>query len=465
MEFRLLVEGTNSSSPNLGFRFNGKQWQVTEPLPLGEDTVPPFVCISYTWGHGREQNPVYTRELMSTHTRPALSAAMRHCSTKAFWIDALCVPSSPPHKLATLGSMGFIYSEASEVVICMSESLAPVIREMRSSDRISDAALLALENDGWVRSVWTYQEVVNSKLLNFVSGAEVVDGSQFLNCLGYSLQHYKAAHDIDDMDLSKTLPRLDALEELIADWMTGNYTERSALRTMSQFAYRYNEDPKNYFYAFLGAVVRGPWPWNPAMSVEELASEFMDICEEKNDYSFIYASNPRSETAGHGWRPEPGLLRAPVIWHTYGAGQKGHRDAQGLWLEDIVLVVPTAQIGRVGKRFLMQWLNRSRRHHVEGSDAEIVATLLDDLRRMAYNGSRQQILTDIGVFFPQTPIDELDSVEILLSTGTRWSFGAAGLAKVGTGDYIHYVPGVFIGELRKSVSRDVLLSDLSTTVK
>ena len=71
--------------------------------------------------------------------------------------------------------------------------------------------------------------------------------------------------------------------------MLGGYTNRLAVQAMSQFRYRYNYDPKNYFFAEVSTMVKGPWPWNIEMGTKGLAEEFMDVCEEKNDHSFIYS--------------------------------------------------------------------------------------------------------------------------------------------------------------------------------
>ena len=56
---------------------------------------------------------------MSSNTIPALSSAITHSITSAFWIDALCVPPTLPVKHHTLGSMGYIYSAAKEVIITL----------------------------------------------------------------------------------------------------------------------------------------------------------------------------------------------------------------------------------------------------------------------------------------------------------------------------------------------------------
>lgn len=284
---------------------------------------------------------------MSSNTIPALSAAMEHTTNTAFWIDALCVPPAIPIKHHTLGSMGYIYSAASEVIITVPPSLFPVLTEMDNSDLLSEAVLLSLEQDDWVKSVWTYQEVVNSKGFFFVGGSAKIDGVHFLNSLGYSLTLYRAAHRVSAFEMSELLPKLNALEELLVDWMISGYADRSALRVMSQFQYRYNHDPRNYFYAVVGTLVTGPWPWNVEMTIEQLAEEFMEVCEKKNDYSFIYSSNPQdmADPKGRYWRPVAGLLQALLAWHSWGDGQRGRHDSEGFWLEDVISLRLSERLG------------------------------------------------------------------------------------------------------------------------
>ena len=135
---------------------------LSDPLTLSGDLnkalVPKFTCISYVWGKDRSPNPFHPEQLMSNNTIPSLSAAIQHSEHPAFWIDALGVPSHAPRH-ATLGSMGYIYSLAAEVIITCPETLHPVLSAMQSASPLPEETLHQLEQDDWVTSVWTYQEV------------------------------------------------------------------------------------------------------------------------------------------------------------------------------------------------------------------------------------------------------------------------------------------------------------------
>jgi hypothetical protein len=462
MEFRLITESPDNAEPGRTIQVNGRQWYLTKPplVDLEHPEIPNFTCISYVWGLAREPNPFHPGELMSSNTIPALSSAITHATTSSFWIDALCVPPAIPVKHHTLGSMGYIYSAASEVIITLPPGLFPVLNEMEGSDRLSEKVLLSLEQDEWVRSVWTYQEVVNAKAVYFVGSSTKIDGSHFLNCLGHSLMLYREAHNLSAFDLPKQLPKLNALEELLVDWMLGGYTERSALRAMSQFQYRYNHDPRNYFYAVVGTMVKGPWPWNIEMGIEELAEEFMDVCEKKNDYSFIYSSNPPDleNPNGRYWRPVAGLLQAVLAWHSWGEGQRGRHDEKGFWLEKMISLRPLNELGDKGSFFLRQWLNVVHSDTLSRNNDDIAEQLLKDLRKMAFSGSDQFLWTTHGIFFPQTTLAQDAEIEILVAAEVRWVFGAPGLARATRGERIEFAPGVFVGDVLEDLATDILIT-------
>src|SRR5882762_7206603 len=93
MEFRLIVEAPESSQrPKI--HQDGRSWHLTDPLDTDspDQVIPPYRCISYARGSSRVPNPFYDGELMSTRTLPVLDAAIRDRTTRAFWIDAFCIP-------------------------------------------------------------------------------------------------------------------------------------------------------------------------------------------------------------------------------------------------------------------------------------------------------------------------------------------------------------------------------------
>jgi hypothetical protein len=301
--------------------------------------IPRFICVSYIWGSGRAPNSLHDTSVMSDQTLPALVAAIENSNCSAFWIDAFCIPLAQPQRRATLESMGFIYSQASQVIVSLSEPSFAAVEQMVRSDIVDENALRILDQDEWVRSVWTYQEVVNSQRLHFVTGGvagAVVDGTHFLNCVGYSLDRYQKTHACNSFGIRQKFPGLDALEDLIADWLISNFTKRSAFQVMSNLDRRHTAEPQNYFYSMIGAVSQTPSARTPSPSVTELSETFMRICEEKNDYSFLYSTAARDERLGRRWRPVPGPLHALLPWHSWGEAQPGHYDSQGFWLDTML---------------------------------------------------------------------------------------------------------------------------------
>lgn len=390
---------------------------------------------------------------MSDRTVPALAAAMRASKLSAFWIDAFCIPTLQPMRGATLESMGFIYSLAAEVIVSLSEHTFPVLEELSRSDKLSNQNLFKLEQDAWAKSVWTYQEVVNSQMLYFVSSHRaseiVIDGSHVLNSIGYSLKQYQDAHQLSELDICRDFPVLDILLDLIADWMMAGYTERSALQVISNLDRRYSSAPENYFYSAIGSVTQQPSERYSA-TVAALADTFMNICEQKNDYSFIYSSAARDQRIGKAWRPERGPLRSVLPWHSYGGAQRGHTDSEGLWLDDMVLLEPSACVASPAKQDILDWLRAARvslPHSVDIAEDIIAEYLFPCLRTMGFTGTSQYISTEHGLFYLQNSLHSKDDTELLVATNIGWRFGNPGLAKRVTEGKAVYTPGVFVGNI------------------
>lgn len=117
-ELRLLVEiGNEGEAQGPVLTLNDRLWTLTTILTPNDDPAvhPDYVCVSYIWGPKRVTNPFQPApQLISSNTLPALAAVMHNTHSKAFWIDAFCIPTTQPARRATLESMGFIYSQATE---------------------------------------------------------------------------------------------------------------------------------------------------------------------------------------------------------------------------------------------------------------------------------------------------------------------------------------------------------------
>jgi hypothetical protein len=65
--------------------------------------------------------------------------------------------------------MGAIYAAASGVLAVLSPSASILLDKVRRDEAVGPAELRLLEADDWVIRAWTYQEMVNSKIISFVA--------------------------------------------------------------------------------------------------------------------------------------------------------------------------------------------------------------------------------------------------------------------------------------------------------
>ena len=206
---------------------------------------------------------------------------------------------------------------------------------------LDEAGLLLLENDEWVSRGWTYQEIVNSKRFCFTSeGSNVsLDGMQFLSETMIAIQNYRKVHDCDVFTFRSLYPRVDNLEDTIADWIMADFSKRSAYQVMSSMDRRTTEKPEDCFHALIGAISAEPFGCRFETTMHP-AEYFMQLCEEKGDFSFIYSSAPRSNVPGRSWRPLAGPIPAIQPWHTFGDGQIGSLEPNCLRLHNMCRMTP-----------------------------------------------------------------------------------------------------------------------------
>jgi hypothetical protein len=147
------------------------------------------------------------------------------------------------------------------------------------------------------------------------------------------------------------IPNVDLFEDVLADCIMGSPLKRSALQTMSNVDRRIRERDEDYFNAMIGAVVssaecnsiRMHWknitesplvkqlehqlefrdlvtekPKNVVdfivkpLKIAFAANRFMQACEMKGGYSFIYTTAERSKLGGQSWRPVAGVIHSPA---------------------------------------------------------------------------------------------------------------------------------------------------------
>jgi hypothetical protein len=446
--FRLLMPADGSVSHGPGAVTLGKRsWLVTDvPQLLSPDHTLEYTCISYSWGPGRVAHPLAPGQLMSDRALPSAEVVIHALQPKAIWLDALCVPMTEPERTACLRSMGAIYASASQVAAVLSETSSTVLEQIHEAGRIDTRALLALEQDDWVSRAWTYQEMVNGqnvRFLNQASAAVSVAGDQLLNAVGAAIADYKKARAVDSFELRRSHPRLDSLEDLIADWLAAPYAERLAYQVMSSMDRRVAEQADDRFNAMIGAISAEPMQSWADPGVHP-ADYFMRFCAAKGDYSFIYSSAPRSDEAGRGWRPAAGPLPAILPWHTFGVGQSAREYPEYLQL-DGMCYLKSGPMTPAARRFIEVWL------HGEGArcapDVDLIAPTLARLRLAGFSGTGDCIELESGLFFPQSALTSGQPGAVAVATGIRWIHGAPGLLLSDGGASIQQVRdlGVFVG--------------------
>lgn len=416
MELCLIVLQNSSSLPTRAdipsINLEGRQWCLTDPLDISDQTaIPKYACISYIWGEGRCVHAFDSKKQMSDRTLPVLAAVIRNSSDmSAFWIDTFCVPAEQPQRSATLRSMGFIYNLAADVFVALSEPTFTVIDQWgskKAETRLSsiERQLRVLEEDHWVSSVWTYQEIMNSKTIHFVTsepdaGPALIDGIYLFDQLGQAFQRYKEGHGLNDFELCRHFPAADALQELVADWYLSTYLRVSALQVMSNFDRRSSSMPKSYFYSMLGVFTQQPSWLEQDSTIAELSESLMSLCEQKNDYSFLYSSTPRDGRAGRRWRPKPDFLHAILPWHIHGSAQEGHYTPEGFWLDSMVKLNLSDEADFAAKEYIIQGLHLST--PISSSNHVIASDAFSRLELIGFTGCNQHVGSTQGLFFPQS---------------------------------------------------------------
>ncbi|KIJ56469.1 hypothetical protein M422DRAFT_219626 [Sphaerobolus stellatus SS14] len=425
-----------------------KRWRLSRPFDSSRD-IPPYYCVSYIWGQGRTQNIIHDGFQMSDHTLPSLEAAIdNHQDITAIWIDAFCIPTDPIEKQTSLERMGYIFSQANGVIVVLKETTWEAIDEIIHTDLIAEKSVLngfprrllkLIDADEWIRSIWTYQEVVNSRHLTLIGqkSQKTIMAVSFLNKFGNYLRDFALFNKLTSFDIRQTYPYVDAFEEVILDWMIpGTY---SAFAVISGMYRRVCHEEANYFYSMIGIITDQPPPRSRSASISCLAESFLAVCEEQGDYSFVFCSNDRDSRPGFNWRPALEKFRPVASWSSFGEKQEGRRVPGGVILKDMHLLTKSTGAPLVNKytRLLEQ----------ETGDEELIKKgVLERLKIMDFTGSYNYSEWEEGLFFPQQDLSEFDGdINVWVSRSIRWNFGAPGIAIVSRDNEENaFIPGVFV---------------------
>ena len=428
---------------------SGVTWAIAEYAGVAAADVPPYACVSYSWGPGRTRNPFGGERVTSERTVAVIDAAVALIQPDAMWIDAISVPDDEPARTRCLRSMGAIYGTAKSVIVVLSSPISNVLQALAGDHAVDDEeVLLALEADDWVSRAWTYQELVNSAECWFIteSGAGPIAANPFLDAFGLALSKYKQAHGLDAFGMRQAHPRLDALESLIADRERSMFLERSAYQVMSAMEDRSTVDPDDKYHAMIGALTQDLPAAADDLTVSP-AEYFVRVCERKSDFSFIYAAGRRDADSVPTWRPPTTSLWAIFPWFSDGERQSGELHGSTLQLHKMHRTSP-GRLTDDGRTFLeaaRRSLGLEDRTTLRGE--AIVASL----QRGGFKGRGQSVELPDGYYLPLSPLDHLKGLDVIVSTEIRWPFGApALLVTTGSGPAHVTDVGVFIGPVPDS---------------
>lgn len=429
----------------------GRRWvlrQYHETLEPAD--IPSYICISYSWGKGRTKNIFEDGQEMSDRTLPVIESAIKASRASAIWVDALCVPSKSPDREACLLRMGEIYSSAVAVYVVLSEVCSEVFRQIRNVNHLNAEALYILESDDWVDRPWTYQESAN-RSINFIAegddGRVAVSDIDLLNIILTSSDDYVAAQNTDAHNFALQFPRVDYLQNLIASHNVEFDLGLSAYQVMSDMYRRYSDKTIGFYSALICAFSPVPVPLNSQTeALSHSAEYFMQVCEAKDDFSFIYCVAPRSEVPGRSWRPVANHI-PPLTTHLniHGSGQTGSLMPTHLQLDNM---------SRMNPGVLHSESQRAVSFFVKGSTAnllkdDLVNITLNRLRQFGFSGCGDYLELENGYFFPQSPLVRSEEHFVAISPNVIWVNGGPSLLLRSNGTDINCFcdVGVFVGRV------------------
>jgi hypothetical protein len=288
------------------------------------------------------------------------------------------------------------------------------------------------------------------------------------------------------MGVLETFPNISILEEALGDMILSPYLEQTALGVFSNIALRHFDAkfPENRLLACLGALTKEVSWGPPSTTLEELAEKLMKVCEDRNDYSFIYTTDERSDEPGLRWRPKPvqsgskgPAYLVPVInWHSsipvseaIGMTQNGYKDSSGFWLENMVRLRLAGNMDENAaqelKRYLYGFEDPKHPDHIHigiferGEDQclDWREALLKFLVKIGFTGSHEPLVCEKGLFYSQIDLRGQEDIEIFAAYSIVWKFGEPGLARWREDGGVRYCAGVYAGLVKQEKAKSVLM--------
>lgn len=133
-------------------------------------------------------------------------------------------------------------------------------------------------------------------------------------------------------------------------------------------------------------------------------ARLFEVCEVKNDSSFIYTNTQRNTTTGYRAYLQAAPVKSIASWHSEGALQKAARNATGFYLDGMISMQSQATMGASGKDFLDDFYSRDIPEFanvtLDGSDASYAVTNYEILKLVGFTRSSTPLYTEDSTFFP-----------------------------------------------------------------
>ena len=455
--FKLLIPATelNLSDTKI-IELCGRPWILVDFERLAD--APPYTCISYSWGEGRTINPLGSDQKISDRTIPVIETvinafqstecqnaalgslfsneikfaeklALVRNASGAIWIDSLCRPQQQLAADICIQNMGDIYREAAQVFVVLKNTCLNTVYKTYNKESLNLDDYLAVASDDWVDRAWTYQEFINSKMMFIIAEGK---GDTFISELDFleALMSDAAAYaDIQDIDLSQKLERIQLL---VAEQQN---EVRSVFQTMQAVNRRVATLSEDRINAMI-SVVADRSTAIPNRGSMTPAEYFMRVCEESDDYSFIFSTNLRSEVSGRRWRPIDDQI-TPVISDVaaVGSGLSGCLKDTHLQMNNMCRMVT-----RKSNLVIYAVENLLK--------ADFPKELLKRLIERGFTGCGECIKLEHGYFFPQSPHKRSKDLFVAVSHDVKFHQGAPGLLLRSNDTDINQFcdTGVFIGK-------------------
>jgi hypothetical protein len=465
--FKLLIPTTKTNIVSTQtIKLGDKTWKLVEFERLSD--APPYTCISYSWGSVKTVNPLNDKYQISNRTIPSIETvvnslessecqatelrslfhsepkhaeklALAHKASNAIWIDGLCIPQEQSAYDTCIQNIGEIYKESTQVFVVLNNNCLNTVKKIQNKESLVLNDYLVIGSDDWMDRVWTYQEVVNSKMMFLIAEGKEKTFISELNLLNALMTDAKAYLHINDIDMYQKLERMQRL--IAAQQMHGN----SALQAMSAMNRRLATYPEDSINAMISIVSDKITSINDRHLITPV-EYFMRLCEKNNDYSFIFSTNLRSEELGKSWRPIGDKI-TPIISDILieGNGLSGCLKSTHLQINNMCRMIP--------------WKTNSVVSSIENFlNTDFSEELLKKLREHKFTGCGMCIKLEYGYFFTQSVHKKSKDLFVAISNDVKFHQGAPALLLRSNDTEINQFcdVGIFIGKAPKNSDSETI---------